>query len=76
MDKILSSHGYFEKGYGYCKISENYTHWATLMKDDYVQIFGYLTDDGEMEKCYDTGVLYMSAAEFDFLIRFFTKNYV
>jgi hypothetical protein len=57
LEGVVLSNGYNKQGYGYRKIMGNNTHWITLFISGGFQMYAYYTDDEEMEKIYDTGVV-------------------
>jgi hypothetical protein len=57
LEGVVLSNGYNKQGYGYRKIMENNTHWITLFTSGGFQMYAYYTNDEEMEKIYDTGVV-------------------
>ena len=70
LEGVVLSNGYNKQGYGYRKIMENNTHWITLFTSGGFQMYAYYTDDEEMEKIYDTGVVEkITPKELEVLIR-------
>lgn len=77
MDKhipMILSAGYAKKFFGYRKVTENYSHWITLF-DESLQMYGYHTDDPEMEKVYDTGMITVESDNLNCLIDIWSENY-
>ena len=70
LEGVVLSNGYNKQGYGYRKIMGNNTHWITLFISGGFQMYAYYTDDEEMEKIYDTGVVEkITPKELEVLIR-------
>lgn len=74
--EIITSHGYKKEEYGYKKVSVNYTHWITLFGEGEMQMYAYCTDDEDLEKVYDTGILdVVMRSELTVLINVFHYNH-
>jgi len=70
LEGVVLSNGYNKQGYGYRKTMGNNTHWITLFISGGFQMYAYYTDDEEMEKIYDTGVVEkITPKELEVLIR-------
>ncbi len=54
---VLIFSSYHPHGHGWRKITETKTHWVTSFANGTLQMYGYMTDDEEMEKEYDTGYI-------------------
>jgi len=73
---VVLSSGYEKKDYGYKKVTENNTHWITLFGEGEFQMYAYYSEDTEMEKVYDTGVIdKASSVELQTLIRVLVENH-
>jgi hypothetical protein len=78
---IITSNGYKKEGYGthsfvkYKKVTENNTHWITLLDNDSLQMYAYFTEDSECEKEYDTGIVNVSGDELEILIKVLVNNH-
>lgn len=73
---VVLSNGYEKKDYGYKKVTENNTHWITLFGEGKFQMYAYCTDDSEMDKVYDTGVIdKASELELQTLIKVLVANH-
>lgn len=75
MDKVIVSNGYIQKGYRYKKVTKNNTHWITLFIDKSLQMYAYFSEDPELEKIYDTGIIEVSKEELETLINILIKNH-
>lgn len=74
--QVLRSNGYVKKDYGYFKITENNTHWVTLLSENCLQLYAYFTEDSEMEDVYNTKTLqYLTVEELQTLISIFLKSH-
>ena len=70
---VVLANGYKKKGFGYVKVNENNTHWITFYILDEFQMYAYDSEDTEMEKIYDTGIIKTSESELQTLINVFQK---
>jgi hypothetical protein len=53
---VADLNGYTKHFYGYRRVINEHTHWITFFTET-IQMFGYRTDDENMDKVYDTGMV-------------------
>ena len=76
MDKVIVSNGFIQEGYGYKKVTKYNTHWITLFIDkSKLQMYAYFSEDPELEKIYDTGIIEVSKEELETLISVLIKSH-
>ena len=76
MVEILTAAGYHKEGHGYKKVTESNTHWVTLFGEGELQMYAYASDDDDMDKVYDTGILdVVMRSELSVLIDVFNSNH-
>ena len=56
------------------KITNEHTHWITLFTET-IQMYGYKTDDEDMDKVYDTGMVKVDNRQLQHLIDVWLLNY-
>jgi len=71
---VVDLNGYTKHFYGYRKITNEHTHWITLFTET-IQMYGYRTDDEDMDKVYDTGMVKVDNRQLQHLIDVWLLNY-
>jgi hypothetical protein len=71
---IIIANGYLPEGYGFKKVTGEYTHWITTFAENEVQLYNYLTTDKDFESTYNTGVITVTEAQLDILIKLFLSK--
>lgn len=74
MIDLIENNGYIKKFYVYCKITKNYTHWINIYSES-IQLYCYLTEDKEMDRCYDSGMININLELLEKLINMWQFNY-
>ena len=71
---IVHSNGYTQKGYGYRMVTKTHTHWITFFNES-IQMYSYYSNDLDLEKIYDTGLITVNNSQLQILIDVWLKNY-
>jgi hypothetical protein len=71
---LVDLNGYTKNFYGYRKITNEYTYWITFFTET-IQMYGYRTDDEDMGKVYDTGMVKVDNRQLQHLIDVWLLNY-
>ena len=71
---VVDLNGYTKHFYGYRKITKEHTHWITFFTET-IQMYGYRTDDEDMDKVYDTGMVKVDNRQLQHLIDVWLLNY-
>lgn len=72
--EVVNLNGYTKHFYGYRKITNKHTHWITFFSES-IQMYGYSTDDEDMDKVYDTGMIKVDNSQLQLLINVWLFNY-
>jgi len=71
---VVDLNGYTKHFYGYRKITNEHTHWITFFTET-IQMYGYRTDNEDMDKVYDTGMVKVDNRQLQHLIDVWLLNY-
>jgi len=69
---------YKKEGYGYKKVTKENTHWITFFTANgktSLQMYAYFTEDPEMEKVYDTGIIRLTEDQLGIFINVLLENH-